>query len=93
MKGTSSPKPNTATAVHIPFLDSKLTYLLKESFGGNCRTTFIATISETDEYEITTKTLNFVANAKEIQNSLKPNSISLSDEELQEFQFESYFLR
>ena len=35
-------KPRPA---HIPFRDSKLTHLLKESLGGNSKTTLICTIS------------------------------------------------
>ena len=30
---------------HVPFRDSKLTRLLKDSLGGNCRTVMIANVS------------------------------------------------
>ena len=30
---------------HIPYRDSKITRILEDSLGGNCKTTFIATIS------------------------------------------------
>ena len=31
--------------MHIPYRDSKITRLLEDSLGGNCKTTLIATIS------------------------------------------------
>ena len=30
---------------HIPYRDSKITRILEDSLGGNCKTTFIATVS------------------------------------------------
>ena len=36
---------NTGKGAYVPFRDSKLTRLLKDSLGGNCRTTMIANIS------------------------------------------------
>ena len=35
--------------VHIPFRDSKLTRLLEDSLGGNCKTTMIAMVSPASE--------------------------------------------
>jgi hypothetical protein len=50
----------TKGRTHIPYRDSKLTRLLQDSLGGNCRTTVIATVAPTlscaDE---TTSTLLF----------------------------------
>ena len=37
-------QPATA-AVHVPYRDSKLTRLLQDSLGGNCRTLFLVTMS------------------------------------------------
>ena len=43
---------------YVPYRDSKLTRLLKDSLGGNCRTVMIATISPADlTVEDTTNTL------------------------------------
>jgi hypothetical protein len=33
---------------HVPYRDSKLTFLLKDSLGGNSKTTIIATVSPSD---------------------------------------------
>lgn len=34
--------------LHIPYRDSKLTFLLKDSLGGNAKTLMIATITASD---------------------------------------------
>jgi kinesin family protein 3/17 len=50
----------TAGRSHIPYRDSKLTRLLQDSIGGNCRTAIIATISPTAaSAEESTSTLLF----------------------------------
>ena len=41
---TNSQKPDKK-AIHVPYRDSKLTRLLKDSLGGNSRTVMIANIS------------------------------------------------
>ncbi|NXE82518.1 KI18B protein, partial [Cochlearius cochlearius] len=62
---------------HIPYRDSKLTRLLKDSIGGNCRTIMIAAVSpSTLAYEDTYNTLKYANRAKEIKLSLKSNVIS-----------------
>ncbi|XP_038241456.1 kinesin-like protein KIF18B [Dermochelys coriacea] len=63
---------------HIPYRDSKLTRLLKDSLGGNCRTIMIAAISPSAlAYEDTYNTLKYANRAKEIKLSLKSNVLSL----------------
>ncbi|NXU21999.1 KI18B protein, partial [Thalassarche chlororhynchos] len=62
---------------HIPYRDSKLTRLLKDSIGGNCRTIMIAAVSpSTLAYEDTYNTLKYANRAKEIKLSLKSNVLS-----------------
>lgn len=56
---------------HIPYRDSKLTYLLQDSLGGNAKTILIATISPC--YTDTINTLKFAKRAKEIKNIPKVN--------------------
>nr|XP_058904818.1 kinesin-like protein KIF18B [Kogia breviceps] len=63
---------------HVPYRDSKLTRLLKDSIGGNCRTVMIAAVSPSSlAYEDTYNTLKYANRAKEIKLSLKSNVISL----------------
>ncbi|XP_036197779.1 kinesin-like protein KIF18B isoform X1 [Myotis myotis] len=63
---------------HVPYRDSKLTRLLKDSIGGNCRTVMIAAISPSSlTYEDTYNTLKYADRAKEIKLSLKSNVVSL----------------
>ncbi|VDM51755.1 unnamed protein product [Angiostrongylus costaricensis] len=53
----------------IPYRDSVLTWLLKDSLGGNSRTVMIATISPAaDNYEETLSTLRYADRAKRIVN-------------------------
>lgn len=45
---------------HIPYRDSKLTRILQDCLGGNCKTTMIATVTPVCEcYTETVNTLNF----------------------------------
>ncbi|XP_077020240.1 kinesin-like protein KIF18B isoform X2 [Tamandua tetradactyla] len=63
---------------HVPYRDSKLTRLLKDSLGGNCRTVMVAAVSPSSlTYEDTYNTLKYADRAKEIRLSLKSNVISL----------------
>ncbi|KAG7315129.1 hypothetical protein KOW79_021217 [Hemibagrus wyckioides] len=63
---------------HIPYRDSKLTRLLKDSLGGNCRTVMIANISPSSlSYEDTHNTLKYANRAKEIKSTLKSNVVSV----------------
>lgn len=64
----------------VPYRDSKLTRLLKDSLGGNCRTIMIANVSPNhNSYEDTLNTLKYANRAKNIrvtarQNIMKPAS-------------------
>lgn len=56
----------------MPYRDSKLTRLLKDSIGGNCRTVMIAAISPSSlAYEDTYNTLKYADRAKEIKLSVR----------------------
>ena len=53
---------------HIPYRDSKLTRLLQNSLGGNCKTSMIAMISPYDgSFNESISTLNFAKRAKRIR--------------------------
>ncbi|KAM6321718.1 kinesin-like protein KIF18A [Podargus strigoides] len=63
---------------HIPYRNSKLTRLLKDSLGGNCRTIMIAAVSPSSLfYDDTYNTLQYANRAKAIKSSLKSNLVSL----------------
>ncbi|NXU16485.1 KI18A protein, partial [Pardalotus punctatus] len=65
---------------HIPYRNSKLTRLLKDSLGGNCRTIMIAAISPSSLfYDDTYNTLKYANRAKDIKSSLKSNVVSLDN--------------
>ncbi|CAD7082178.1 unnamed protein product [Hermetia illucens] len=59
---------------HIPYRDSNLTRLLKDSLGGNCQTVMIANVSPSSlTYEDTYNTLKYASRAKKIRIVLKQN--------------------
>lgn len=67
--GGASPrvKPGGAAKRHIPYRDSTLTFLLKESLGGNSKTFMIATVSpSSDNYDESVSTLRYADRAKAI---------------------------
>ncbi|XP_074263675.1 kinesin-like protein KIN-4C isoform X2 [Silene latifolia] len=54
---------------HVPYRDSKLTRLLQDSLGGNCKTVMIACVSPADtNAEETLNTLKYANRARNIQN-------------------------
>ena len=62
---------------HIPYRDSTLTWLLKESLGGNSKTFMIANISPSDLYpNETLQTLRYASNAKQVKLVAKINEDS-----------------
>jgi len=59
---------------YIPYRDSKLTRLLKDSLGGNCHTVMIANIAPSSiTYEDTYNTLRYANRAKKIKSNAKKN--------------------
>ncbi|EEF43163.1 ATP binding protein, putative [Ricinus communis] len=65
---------------HVPYRDSRLTFLLQDSLGGNSKTTIIANISPSmcSAHE-TLSTLKFAQRAKLIQNNAKVNEDASGD--------------
>ena len=60
--------------VHIPYRESTLTFLLKESLGGNSRTCMLATISPANtQIEETLSTLRYASKAQRIVNRVRIN--------------------
>ena len=59
---------------HIPYRDSKLTRILEDSLGGNCKTTMMAMISPSnDAFSESLSTLKFATRAKKIKNKARIN--------------------
>ena len=73
----------TPGSKHIPFRNSKLTLILKDSLGGTSKTTLLCTASRLKRHsEESIQTLYFASRAKTIKNNAKKNII-LSAGELQ----------
>ncbi|CAI8016998.1 Kinesin-related protein 4, partial [Geodia barretti] len=53
-------------SLHIPYPDSKLTHILKQSLGGNARTAIICTVTPADLSE-TELTLKFATSVKRVR--------------------------
>lgn len=67
--------------VHVPYRNSKLTRLLKESLCGNCRTVMICNVSPAiTSYEDTYNTLKYADRAKSIKTYSKKNIKQMESE-------------
>lgn len=75
---SAPPKSKKANPDFIPYRDSTLTWLLKDSLGGNSKTTMIAAVSPAD-YEETLSTLRYADAAKKIKNKAYVPSLATSD--------------
>ncbi|XP_049936067.1 kinesin-like protein KIN-12E isoform X2 [Nymphaea colorata] len=65
---------------HVPYRDSRLTFLLQDSLGGNSKTTIIANVSPSISCaHETLSTLKFAQRAKLIQNNAKVNEDASGD--------------
>ena len=79
---------------HVPYRDSKLTRLLEDSLGGNCKTTLVATISPALEFfGESLSTLKFANRAKNIRNHATINEDIGKQSLLQKYQRELKKLR
>ena len=59
---------------YVPYRQSKLTHILKDAIGGNCRTIMIATIWPEEQFILDTlSTLNFAKRMKNVVNDLSIN--------------------
>lgn len=64
----------TKKGFFVPFRDSKLTRMLKDSLGGNSKTVMISTICPSSkQFEETVNTLKYANRAKNIKMRVQPN--------------------
>jgi kinesin family protein 6/9 len=69
---------------HVPYRQSKLTHMLKDSLGGGCHTVLIANIwGDADQLEETTSTLRFATrmmciSSEPVQNILQDPLVRIS---------------
>jgi hypothetical protein len=82
------------TRTHIPYRDSKLTRLLQDSLGGNCKTLFVVTLSLAGKHvEESLSTLHFADRAKRVEVHAEKNE-TLDDASLaRRFKAEAMKLR
>lgn len=79
---------------HIPYRDSKLTRILEDSLGGNCKTTMMAMISPAFvAYNESISTQKFANRAKNIKNTPKINEDIDSKGMIQKYEVELKRLR
>ncbi|KAF2863225.1 kinesin-domain-containing protein [Piedraia hortae CBS 480.64] len=78
-KRNRAPRQNQSKrrAEVVPYRDSVLTWLLKDSLGGNSKTAMVACISPTD-YEETLSTLRYADQAKRIRTKAHVNQDAVS---------------
>ncbi len=72
--------PQKPTNIHIPYLNSKLTHLLKDSLGGNTKTVMIANVSpEMEHYHQSLYSLMYASRARKVRNVTLVNRIEIGD--------------
>ena len=73
-------------AEHVPYRDSKLTRVLQDALGGNCKTNVLVNCSPASEYlEETLRSLRFAQRTKLVRNKicLPPKSANTSSDRIQ----------
>ena len=65
---------DTKSRNHVPYRDSKLTRMLEDSLGGNCRTTFVVTLSlAAANLDETVSTCRFAHRCAQLQVDIEKN--------------------
>merc|ERR1719506_1535521 len=68
---------------HVPYRDSRLTRILEDSLGGNCRTTLLVACSPSrTHFSETLSSLRFAARAKKVFNCARINVTYACDRQL-----------
>jgi hypothetical protein len=85
---------SSSAMLHVPYLNSKLTHLLKDSLGGNSNTAIIATLCpDIDNYHPTLFTLNFAEKARKVRSKSVINRFEVGDSALQDIVDENHLIR
>lgn len=73
----------TNSQEHIPYRNSKLTRILKDSLSGDTKTSIVTTCSlERSDFNETISTIKFAIRAKKIKNRRKLSNIEYTMEEI-----------
>jgi len=84
-------KADGKSSQYIPYRNSPLTKILRSSLGGNFRTAVVLCLNpSSSQIEHSLSTLRFGANAKKIQNKVRANVITNSDQETVRILVENY---
>ncbi|ORC88522.1 putative kinesin [Trypanosoma theileri] len=76
-------KKHHKRAIYVPYRGSKLTRLLRDCLGGNCRTLMLFCVSPSSvQYEETVNTMLFAMRAKEIQVAAKRHEFKVDSKEV-----------
>lgn len=79
---------------HIPYRSSKLTHMLRDSLGGNCKTTMVANVWAAPEHlDETISTCKFAARIMRIQNAVSVNLREDPEAQLRRYEREIRELR
>ena len=66
--------PNAQPSEHVPYRNSVLTWLMRDSLGGNAQTTILATVSpDSRDLDETLSTLRYCERAKTVVNKATVN--------------------
>ncbi len=75
-----SPGALSPTLIQVPYRNSKLTHLLKDSLGGNSKTIMITTVHSLSEYyHQTLISLKYASRAKKVRNRSLVNRDVIGD--------------
>lgn len=79
--------------LHVPYRDSKLTRLLRDSLGRNCCTVMVACVSPTNvQLEESVNTLRYAERTRVTANTAKQNVVKTISTELDDFRAENKML-
>lgn len=67
-------KHNSGNRSHVPYRNSMMTTILKDSLGGNCETIMIANLNQDlNNYDETISTLRFAQRVGQLENEVQKN--------------------